>query len=54
MKTIKKYSSFEELKSSDKNILDIEISKKLHSEFEKAIRALISTTSNQHENKNTN
>lgn len=40
MKTIKKYTTFEGLKSSEKKSTDYEKTLKKHCEFEKAIRAI--------------
>ena len=42
MKTVKKYNSFEELKSADVRKIDNESVKSMHLEFEKAILAIIS------------
>jgi len=43
MKLAKKYSTFEQLKSSDEKALDLKTSLKKHSEFEKFIMLLQST-----------
>ena len=42
MKTVKKYSTFEDLKSSEERILDYKLSMKRHSEFEKVIKSISS------------
>jgi len=42
MKTVKKYSTFEDLKSSEEKITDRQLSLKKHDEFEKVIKAISS------------
>ena len=42
MKTVKKYTTFEELKSGEEKVTDFKASEKKHIEFEKLIRAIYS------------
>lgn len=42
MKTVKKYTSFEDLKSSEKRPEDYKVSLKKHNAFEKILKAIYS------------
>ena len=43
MKTVKKYTTFQALKSSEEKVTDFKASEKKHIEFEKLIKAIYST-----------
>ena len=50
MKTVKKYTTFEDLKSSEKKSSDIKVSLKRHNDFEKTIMAIYSIKKNKKSN----
>lgn len=52
MKTIKKYTTFQKLKSSEINNSNLLDAQKKHEEFEKAIKEIISFRTKNHEFKN--